>query len=96
MFIFDYMILILYPNILEIGDHVYIGGSRAEDNTWVWSSSGSQIDTFYWSQAGVGGQPNNFNGNQDCLGLSGGSGHGGLWNDVSCFVSFSYICEFIN
>ena len=74
--------------------HIWIGGNDIEtEDTWVWTTSGREIDTFHWSN-GHRGQPNNHDGNQDCLAISGVVEHMGLWNDIDCDLSYNVICEF--
>ena len=74
--------------------HIWIGGNDIEtEGTWFWTTSGREIDEFHWSY-GHHGQPNNLNGNQDCIAISGDRNHGGLWNDLSCDSSYYFICEF--
>lgn len=61
---------------------------RSRSNIWKWVS-GDQINTFLWAED----QPNNYNGQQNCIVLDGGRKW--LWNDVTCDLDYlPWICQY--
>jgi len=55
------------------------------EGTWVWSTG----ETFAYSNW-EDGEPNNSNGDEDCVSASGTSG---TWNDVACSTAAAFVCE---
>lgn len=51
--------------------------SRAQNNLWKWVN-GKPVNKFLWAAD----QPNNYNGQQNCMVLDGGRAW--QWNDVTC------------
>ena len=66
------------------GNKVWIGGTdAASEGTWKWSSTGTPLSYTNW----YSGEPNNYQGNEDCVHFS------GKWNDVNCARKFKFVCE---
>ena len=69
----------------------YLGGNDIhQEDTWVWQTvNTSQTMKFF---ARFPGQPNNLNGNENCLTFQ---KKGGMmeWYDLLCGHSLSFICE---
>ena len=70
---------------------VWIGAQKEASftsRTWRWVS-GNVVDRPPWARE----QPNNYNGEQNCVVLDGGREW--LWNDVGCNLDqFHWICKF--
>ena len=60
-------------------------GSSGEEAIFVWYS-GEAVEYTNWNS----GEPNDYNGNEDCAGLYSSNG---LWNDFICSQELFYICE---
>ncbi|XP_038554926.1 CD209 antigen-like protein A [Micropterus salmoides] len=73
---------------LEAGQNAWIGlTDSVKEGTWMWVD-GTPVTTAYWQP----GQPNSFNGNQDCGELV-PKMKVGEWNDDGCFAEQHWICE---
>ncbi|XP_045885962.1 CD209 antigen-like protein C [Micropterus dolomieu] len=73
---------------LEAGQNAWIGlTDSVKEGTWMWVD-GTPVTTAYWQP----GQPNSFNGNQDCGELVPKT-KVGEWNDDGCFAEQHWICE---
>nr|XP_046263019.1 C-type lectin domain family 4 member M-like isoform X2 [Scatophagus argus] len=59
-----------------------------QEGTWMWVD-GTPVTTTYWEP----GQPNSYNGNQDCGEIVPKSSGVGQWNDDGCFADQIWICE---
>lgn len=59
----------------------------AKEGTWIWSFSEIPLTFQNWDQ----GEPNNDNGNEDCLEILGTKY--GRWNDNVCSNSIESVCE---
>ena len=74
---------------------VWIGGSdQAQEGIWVWDSGLPFLYTA-WSN-NSGGQPDNTNGNENCLAIHGiNHSWSSTWNDVSCSTTglTDFSCE---
>ena len=67
---------------------VWLGASdRISEGKWMWWD-GSNLDFTNWQ----GRNPDNYEGNENCLHIQVHSGGG--WNDISCEYSFSFVCQF--
>uniref|UniRef100_A0A3P8Z6A6 C-type lectin domain-containing protein n=1 Tax=Esox lucius TaxID=8010 RepID=A0A3P8Z6A6_ESOLU len=65
----------------------WIGGyDLAQEGLWLWSD-GSRFIFSYWNH----GQPNNFQGNQNCLRFNYGAQK--LWDDVNCTAAHFSVCS---
>ncbi|XP_033949243.1 asialoglycoprotein receptor 1-like isoform X2 [Pseudochaenichthys georgianus] len=75
--------------LMHKGQNVWIGLTDSlQEGTWMWVD-GSNVTTKFWQP----GQPNSYNGNQDCgenLQKTPGVGE---WNDDGCFAVQNWICE---
>ncbi|KAI1288488.1 CUB and sushi domain-containing protein 3 [Halotydeus destructor] len=61
---------------------------RSRSNVWKWTS-GSPVASFLWAED----QPNNYNGQQNCIVLDGGRKW--MWNDVTCDLDYlPWICQY--
>ncbi|RWS28807.1 CUB and sushi domain-containing protein 3-like protein [Leptotrombidium deliense] len=61
---------------------------RSRTNVWKWVN-GQPVLTFLWADD----QPNNYNGQQNCIVLDGGRKW--LWNDVTCDLDYlPWICQY--
>lgn len=61
---------------------------RSRSNVWRWVN-GALISQFLWADD----QPNNYNGQQNCIVLDGGRKW--LWNDVTCDLDYlPWICQY--
>ena len=71
----------------EIGNEFWLGGSdRGVEGDWRWESNDELIDmNKFWTR----GQPDSWNGDQDCLFIW-VSGFG----DLYCFYPRPFVCEF--
>lgn len=65
---------------------MWIGGTRRTKSEFIWSKSGKEIISTRWSQ----GEPNNFNGNEDCIEMNAATGR---WNDRQCQNGAFFMCE---
>ncbi|KAG7237967.1 hypothetical protein INR49_031483 [Caranx melampygus] len=73
---------------LKKGQNIWIGLTDSlMEGKWVWVD-GSPVTMQFWQP----GQPNSFNGNQDCAELV-QTVTTGEWNDDGCFAEQSWICE---
>ncbi|KAL3044539.1 hypothetical protein OYC64_012934 [Pagothenia borchgrevinki] len=59
-----------------------------QEGTWMWVD-GSNVTTQFWQP----GQPNSYNGNQDCGENVQKTPGVGQWNDDGCFAVQNWICE---
>ena len=59
---------------------------RGDEETFLWQDE-SAVGYENWNE----GEPNNFNGNEDCVEIM---LNGGLWNDARCRDEKSFICSF--
>uniref|UniRef100_A0A3Q3VQN5 C-type lectin domain-containing protein n=1 Tax=Mola mola TaxID=94237 RepID=A0A3Q3VQN5_MOLML len=76
-------------SLLKPSQNVWIGlTDHDKEGVWKWVD-GSPVTAFYWQS----GQPNSFNGNQDCVELLHESKGAGEWNDDGCFAVQNWICE---
>ncbi|XP_038058415.1 snaclec bothroinsularin subunit beta-like [Patiria miniata] len=72
------------------------GGCKATSHVWNGLSDIATEGTFVWSETnqpfvfnGFGsGQPDNYNNNEDCTEI-----HGGTWNDLPCSKHACSVCE---
>ena len=66
---------------------MWIGGTdAASEGTWKWSSTGTPLSYTNWRQ----GQPNSWNGDQDCVEVD----SSGEWNDHNCANErLKFVCE---
>ncbi|XP_071789140.1 macrophage mannose receptor 1-like [Asterias amurensis] len=64
----------------------WIGLKETSNNSYTWSD-GSAYSFQFWDE----GEPNDFNGAEQCVELN--MWKGGKWNDVNCGVKQSYICK---
>lgn len=61
---------------------------RSRSNIWKWVN-GELVNQFLWAED----QPNNYNGQQNCIVLDGGRKW--LWNDVTCDLDYlPWICQY--
>ncbi|GAA6222000.1 C-type lectin domain family 4 member M-like isoform X1 [Lates japonicus] len=76
--------------LLDVSQNAWIGlTDHIKEGTWMWVD-GTPVTTQYWQP----GQPNSFNGNQDCGEIvQQSSGKVGEWNDDGCFSEQLWICE---
>ncbi|GBN01312.1 CUB and sushi domain-containing protein 1 [Araneus ventricosus] len=70
---------------------VWLGAQRDQGiraRTWHWVD-GSAVDQYLWAED----QPNNYNGQQNCIVLDGGRRW--LWNDVTCDLDYlPWVCQY--
>ncbi|KAL7395224.1 hypothetical protein ABVT39_012467 [Epinephelus coioides] len=75
--------------LLQADQNAWIGLTDSlEEGTWMWVD-GTPLTTGFWQP----GQPNSFNGNQDCGEIVQKSVGVGEWNDDGCFSQQLWICE---
>ncbi|XP_049441386.1 CD209 antigen-like [Epinephelus fuscoguttatus] len=75
--------------LLQVDQNAWIGLTDSlEEGTWMWVD-GTPLTTGFWQP----GQPNSFNGNQDCGEIVQKSVGMGEWNDDGCFSQQLWICE---
>ncbi|XP_070769825.1 C-type lectin domain family 4 member M-like [Enoplosus armatus] len=75
--------------LLESGQNAWIGLSDSlKEGTWMWVD-GTPVTAAFWQP----GQPNSFQGNQDCGEMVPKSPGVGEWNDDGCFAEQIWICE---
>ncbi|XP_050509201.1 mannose-binding protein C-like [Diabrotica virgifera virgifera] len=65
----------------------WISGSKFDDNKWYWLKGEAMVFTNWKA-----GEPNNANGNEDCLAISNGGTSTG-WDDEVCSVQLYPVCE---
>ncbi|XP_014669022.1 PREDICTED: uncharacterized protein LOC106810245 [Priapulus caudatus] len=81
-------------------DYYWIGAKRynTTSDKWIWSNGGA-VNMTFWGPA----QPNNFRGNQHCVGFNWISAseagledwtEGWYWYDVQCERNHSFICQY--
>ena len=73
--------------IKRTNSQTWIGLKRdLEDNSsWQWVDGSRALYSYWWS-----GEPNNYNSKEDCVVMN---PHVGKWNDQTCWISHSYVCE---
>jgi hypothetical protein len=77
-------------NKISFTDRAWLGGiDKAEEGTWIWSSSGSPLGYTNWNK----GEPNDLKGKEDCMEILGDGAKNGLWNDMPCSQSLRSVCE---
>jgi len=80
-------------------DNIWLGGTDVQvEGTWIWLCDSKTFYVVEQSPPGYSGflvnEPNNYNGNEDCLSLHlGKNGAASGWNDVPCVNSYAYVCE---
>lgn len=75
--------------LMHKGQNVWIGLTDSlQEGTWMWVD-GSNVTTKFWQP----GQPNSYNGNQDCGENLQKTPGVGQWNDDGCFAVQNWICE---
>ncbi|XP_039975109.1 C-type lectin domain family 4 member M-like [Xiphias gladius] len=76
--------------LLQSGQNAWIGLTDSlKEGTWMWVD-GTPVTIEFWQP----GQPNSFNGNQDCGEMvQKSTGAVGEWNDDGCFAEQLWICE---
>ncbi|KAK5896632.1 hypothetical protein CesoFtcFv8_009773 [Champsocephalus esox] len=75
--------------LMHKGQNVWIGLTDSlQEGTWMWVD-GSNVTTKFWQP----GQPNSYNGNQDCGECVQKTPGVGQWNDDGCFAVQNWICE---
>merc|ERR1719312_2037232 len=82
----DHAALSTYLNANYAGQNFWLGASDVDtEGNWLWFSGGA-VDNSIWYP----GEPNNANGNEDCMVWWGGvTGY----IDEPCTETFNYICE---
>ncbi|HVJ18199.1 MAG TPA: C-type lectin domain-containing protein [Polyangiaceae bacterium] len=86
-----------YVYVLHPEGHAWTGGSDAEEEgVWrwedgeiLWDHGESELYTA-WGGGPPPTEPNNLNGNENCLMLNGDWNH---WNDNVCSYTFAFSCE---
>ncbi|CAL4098467.1 unnamed protein product, partial [Meganyctiphanes norvegica] len=69
----------------------WLGGSDvATEGTWVWQSGEPLGDRFPWDSKDFHDEPNNSNGNENCLEIRVAENR---YNDIRCHDVKGYICE---
>ncbi|KAL7856195.1 hypothetical protein AOLI_G00197990 [Acnodon oligacanthus] len=84
-----------FVEMIRKGQEAWIGLSDREENSWKWVD-GSTLNTRFWCS----GEPNNYEGNEDCV-ITGYVPQDGrpvidvlnTWNDITCSIQISWICE---
>ncbi|XP_036439388.1 C-type lectin domain family 4 member C-like [Colossoma macropomum] len=85
-----------FVEMIRRGQEAWIGLSDiSKENGWKWVD-GSTLTTRFWCSR----EPNNYEGNEDCV-ITGYAPQDGrpitdilnTWNDFTCSVQFSWICE---
>ncbi|XP_054454006.1 C-type lectin domain family 4 member M-like [Anoplopoma fimbria] len=75
--------------LLTTGQNAWIGlTDSVVEGKWTWAD-GTPVTTTYWKA----GQPNSYNGNQDCGETVQKSPGVGEWNDEGCSAVQMFICE---
>lgn len=73
----------------ELGSANHPSFHRSRSNIWRWVGGGQVVKDFLWAED----QPNNYNGQQNCIVLDGGRRW--LWNDVTCDLDYlPWICQY--
>uniref|UniRef100_A0A3B4TW07 CD209 antigen-like n=1 Tax=Seriola dumerili TaxID=41447 RepID=A0A3B4TW07_SERDU len=74
--------------VLKKGQNAWIGlTDKQKEGNWMWVD-GTPLITKFWQI----GQPNSYNGNQDCAEIVQDTSLG-EWNDDGCFAEQIWICE---
>ncbi|XP_030003826.1 lactose-binding lectin l-2-like [Sphaeramia orbicularis] len=80
----------LIQNFDHAQGHTWIGLSDThKEGAWMWSD-GCPVDYVLWDK----GQPDNHQGNEDCVGTN--YGESLKWNDMPCSEAFPSVCAFRN
>jgi C-type mannose receptor len=66
----------------------WTGGYEADTDGWRWSDM-SPFAYLNWDD----GEPNNWDGWEDCMVILYGTGKVGKWNDMFCDRRYYFICE---
>ena len=72
-------------NWWECCDYWIGGNDFDEEGTFIWTSDNTTLDFVNWNT----GEPNNSNGNQDCVSIC----QNKHWRDRYCHDVLSYICK---
>jgi len=64
---------------------LWLGASRASDGNFQWLSGGALSFSAFGN-----GQPNDMNGDEDCLAFT----RFDAWNDLTCSLQRRFVCEF--
>ncbi len=64
--------------------YFWIGFNTVNKNNYEWTDSTQVNFTNWW-----GGEPNNFNNNEQCAQIR----PNGRWNDATCSVNLGWICK---
>ncbi|XP_043980117.1 galactose-specific lectin nattectin-like [Gambusia affinis] len=86
----DYYFITNYTHDNHYGEHkgTWVGGyDSAEEGTWMWSD-GSRFLFNHWGP----GQPNNQDGNENCMVISAGGNY--HMNDDICSKELPFICAY--
>ncbi|CAG2194187.1 unnamed protein product [Mytilus edulis] len=69
----------------------WLGGSdQANEGVWVWTTSGQVFTVTDWHTRTIR-EPNNQNGNENCLTIDDDLDY--EWNDEKCSIDYRFICE---
>ncbi|XP_052085772.1 perlucin-like protein [Mytilus californianus] len=80
--------MFIYSITTKLGGFFWLDGTdEFSEGQWEWASTGDSLDYSNWFP----GEPNNSNGQEDCL-LTGGV-YNTFWNDSPCSNQIKYICE---
>ena len=86
--VFIVIVCIHFLHLFVFQPSFFIGINRStSDGTFVYTESASPIKFEAWGA----NEPNNFNGNENCVILNVETGE---WNDVNCDNSMKFICEY--
>ncbi|CAG2209280.1 unnamed protein product [Mytilus edulis] len=78
----------IWSEMTKLGGFFWLDGTdKFSEGQWEWASTGEPLDYSNWFP----GEPNNSNGQEDCL-LTGGV-YKTFWNDSPCSNQIKYICE---
>ncbi|CAC5364261.1 unnamed protein product [Mytilus coruscus] len=68
--------------------HVWIGAHHSvQESRFIWESDNTMLTYTDWNP----GEPNNSQGQEDCVHMSSSITY--KWNDIRCSHTFSFICE---